>query len=230
MVIVFLILLGVIVARLTHQEVDVGWGNKVFKVRSTRAAANEREAQKFRSGLEVYDDLSQAMVALIESTGEIDAGRIAKEWFNRFASSLGGHALHIGDQERYRVSVWSIDKHDGSQLKALGTFLAHTNRLPVAGTIAGWVYENRRPYYCEDTLTDSLYRTHDDRPRDYRSIYAVPLGPEEGVWGAITVDAMQPRAFDECDQHIIRSFAGLATAAGAAYQIERAEQIERRER
>ena len=53
-----------------------------------------------------------------------------------------------------------------------------------------------------------------------------PLYVDERLWGLLTLDALQPEAFDACDPVVLQAFATLATATVVA--VERLERLARR--
>jgi hypothetical protein len=195
-----------------------------FPTRASAAPDGQapRDVIKYRAAMEVHADLSQALVAIMEASSRTEAGRRAREWFQKFSSGLG-HALTLGSTETYRVTPW-IDLPEEGELRALGHHLTNTARLPrQGGVIAAHVVMQAREYYCRDNRNDAVYVATDGRPKDYRSVFCVPLGAEGEPWGSITVDAKAANGFTETDMEIVRSFAGLASAAGAAWVIEREE-------
>ncbi len=228
--IVIVIFVVAVFVWLTGQELDLGWGDKklhLFRptavqpspVRAADPAAGD--VTKLRAANGLFNDLAQGIVAILEAEGDESSLR-AGEWFERFSSSLG-HSLTLGVIETYRVTVWLDDPETG-KLGALGHHLTTTNELPRLGTVAGHVVQTGEEYYARDCSDDPIYRSLDGRPRSYNCVFGVPLGIADDVWGSITVDAKAVDGFTDNDKEIVRHFAGLASAAGAAWWTERAEQ------
>lgn len=225
--VIALLIVYSIVLRATGMEADVDL--KAGKFHLFRPTRDDPRLAKLRVAMEMQNDLAQGIVALIEAADVPDANVRAKAWFERFCSSLG-HSLTHGAKETYRVTLW-LDDPEENVLRALGHHLTTREELPRSdGTVGGYVVRTGDEYYAPDCRHDPIYRSPKGRRRGYNCVLGVPLGAAEEVWGAITVDAKKVDGFTDTDKEIVRNFAGLASAAGAAWAQERAEQIDTDER
>jgi serine phosphatase RsbU (regulator of sigma subunit) len=92
--------------------------------------------------------------------------------------------------------------------------------------VVGRVLVNRRPFICNDTLVDERVSSRITRPEAIRSFMHVPLVLGEKVYGIVSVNSEQPRAFGERDLKVLSELARhAASALQNALQFEQERHI-----
>jgi PAS domain S-box-containing protein len=79
--------------------------------------------------------------------------------------------------------------------------------------VVGRVIVNKRPFICNDTLVDERVSKRITRPEGIRSFMHVPLVLGEKVYGLVSVNSEQPRAFGERDLKVLAELARYAASA-----------------
>jgi hypothetical protein len=223
------ICLVIVVLHLTKRDVDASWKDKRLRFPLVSQSPHDEplapDDLKWSEALYMLAELSQGMLAIIDAGERMSANVRTVDWFRRFAQDLG-HVLGQGPGDRYRVTVWTAAKEDDKILKALGQYLASSSLIPIRGSVAGYCFENRTEHYVSDCENDPIYRPLNAKPKDYKSMFGIFVGAEDDPWGAITVDAKPKHGLSATDRLIVRSFAGLASAVGAAWWKKSVEEDE----
>ncbi|MGB5235004.1 MAG: nitric oxide reductase transcriptional regulator NorR [Candidatus Macondimonas sp.] len=166
--------------------------------------------------------------------------------FSTFVRLVGNLPREIAPVERYRAlleglrTVFPCDaaallRLEGDSLVPIAvTGLSHDTlgrrfRLadhPRLLTMVNRSGPTRLPSHCDlpdpyDGLVEGL-----SGQLEIHDCMGCPLYVEERLWGLLTLDALQPEAFDACDPVVLQAFATLATATVVA--VERLERLARR--
>ena len=72
---------------------------------------------------------------------------------------------------------------------------------------------NKRPFICNDTLVDERVSRRITRPEAIRSFMHVPLVLGDKVYGMVSVNSEQPRAFGERDLKVLAELSRYAASA-----------------
>jgi GAF domain-containing protein len=119
----------------------------------------------------------------------------------------------------YYVGVFFVDESTGYAVLRAGTgqsgarMLAEDHRLAVGGTsMIGWATAHREPRIALDVGQEAVHFNNPHLPLT-RSEMALPLISGDQVLGALTIQSIEPEAFDEDDITILQGIAdSMATA------------------
>ncbi len=119
----------------------------------------------------------------------------------------------------YYVGVFFVDEQTGYAVLQAGTgqsgarMLAEDHRLVVGGSsMIGWATAHREPRIALDVGQEAVHFNNPHLPLT-RSEMALPLSSGDQVLGALTIQSIEPEAFDEDDITILQGIAdSMATA------------------
>ncbi len=156
---------------------------------------------KHREQLKMLNELSHRLKNVLS------AGNVYKETLKIVRSRF----------DYYYISLWTMEAdgatavlqaHEG----AYANFLSPGFRLKGEGII-GLVIETRKPYFSNDTSTDSNF-TSLKLPIETKSALAVPiLDADEKIIGALNVEAKEAGAFDDEDLNVMESIGAQVSLA-----------------
>lgn len=82
-------------------------------------------------------------------------------------------------------------------------------RLPVVGSVAGWVLNTGKSRLTGNVLKEPDYQRFPDSD-EYCFLICVPINTVKGIEGVLTIDGRNENAFDPQDQLVAELYAGLA--------------------
>lgn len=101
-------------------------------------------------------------------------------------------------------------KLDIASAQGLSQNTVETLKLEVGQGITGWVAREKKSVLVRDVTLDSRYVKANE---NVRSELAVPLLLDRELLGVINMDAFTVNAFDEDDENLLQTFAGVASVA-----------------
>jgi GAF domain-containing protein len=113
-------------------------------------------------------------------------------------------ALSLLDPERGEFSIVDLPA------RSLGLGARRDARIPLDDTLLAAVAETGRPHVVDDLAAPSVPARSRElfAARGYRSALLAPLASRGRVFGAVTLAARQPRAFDAGDAEVVAELAG----------------------
>jgi hypothetical protein len=218
--IVGMIALTICAVVLDRRDLLLDAGLKPPRLNTTKRQPKGRTPeQQYAAAFERYADLGRALGAVLEDAGQ-DKETVARGWFGLLCQGLSG-GLSTGTTETFRAAVWM--RSSDRELEAIATHLLALRadrRLPMVGSLAGQCITERREVYIADIGKDPTFNMFGDARKVYSSVVAVPCGPREDPWGAITVDAKGQSVFTDVDRELVRRFADLADVGMLAWDSE----------
>lgn len=221
-ILIFVVALSIVltVAAANRWKQSIFWGLKPPWVQVAPATANPAAEDQLHRALERLADLGQALVAVAEAPSSDE--RTRREWFQYLLEGLSG-SLARGNGDHFRIGIYTVAGDDPNlHVLAQHNFDRSDARLKTLErrtTVAGWVVENGEPHYVPDVNRDSIYRKRKTRP-SYKSMYAVPLGPPETPWGAMTIDVNRADGMTDTQQEIVRAFGDVASLGASLANME----------
>ena len=101
-------------------------------------------------------------------------------------------------------------KLDIVSAQGLSQNTVETLKLELGQGITGWVAREKKPLLVRDVTQDARYIKANER---VRSELAVPMLLKDELVGVINMDAFSVNAFDEDDEALLQTFAGVASVA-----------------
>ncbi|HEX2981739.1 MAG TPA: GAF domain-containing protein [Anaerolineaceae bacterium] len=121
----------------------------------------------------------------------------------------------------YYIGIFLIDDDEQYAILRAGsdeagqTMLKEGHRLPINGTsMVGWAISNRKARITTEASREEIRYLNPHLPHT-RSEIALPIPSQEGVLGALSLQSVQPNAFDDDDVTILQ---GIADNLGAAFE------------
>jgi two-component system NtrC family sensor kinase len=113
-------------------------------------------------------------------------------------------ALSLLDPERGEFSIVDLSA------RSLGLGTQQDARVPLDDTLLAAVAETNRPHVVDDLMAPSVPARSRElfAARGYRSALLAPLASRGRVFGAVTLAARQPHAFDAGDAEVVAELAG----------------------
>ncbi len=155
-------------------------------------------------------------MSVINEITRLGAGRESRdEVFREFAEG----AARLVRFDSIGVSLLDPERREFEVLDLPARSIERAPRrdttMPLADTLLERVVEARAPVRIDDVAAGevSAASRHAFTSRGYRAALLVPLASRGGVFGAVTVAAREPGAFDERDAEILLELAGPLASA-----------------
>ncbi len=118
----------------------------------------------------------------------------------------------------YYVGIFMVEKNNTARLRA-GTgeagqkMIAAGHQLPIGGaSMIGWSIANRQSRVALDVGAEAVHFSNPDLP-ETRSELALPIIFRDEVLGALTIQSVNPQAFDQEDIQILEGMANSLAIA-----------------